>query len=262
MELLVVGAGAMGRWLARSVEAPVAFADVDPDAARAAADAVDGRAVSVETEETFEAVCLAVPISAVEAAVAAHAPRAEAAMFDVSGVMRDPLAAMRTHLPDRERASLHPLFAPANAPGNVAVVPDASGPVLDALLDDLRAAGNHPFETTAAEHDEAMETVQASAHAAVLAYALAAGEVREEFATPVSAALDDVAATVTDGTPRVYREIQETFPGAERVAAAANRLADAEGDTFDALYSEARERIDGDPAAGRRSEDDSTAGGS
>jgi prephenate dehydrogenase len=84
-----------------------------------------------------------------------------------------------------------------------------------------------------------METVQAGAHAAVLAYALAAGEVREEFATPVSTAMDDLVATVTGGTPRVYREIQETFPGAEAVADAARRVADAEGDAYDDLYREA-----------------------
>jgi len=47
---------------------------------------------------------------------------------------------------------------------------------------------------------------------------------------------------VTGGTPRVYREIQETFEGAERVAEAARRVADAEGEAFDDLYHEARGR--------------------
>jgi prephenate dehydrogenase len=137
--------------------------------------------------------------------------------------------------------SLHPLFAAANAPGNVAVVADAPGPATEALVDDLRAAGNDPFETTIAEHDDAMETVQAGAHAAILAYALAAEDVREEFATPVSAAMDDLVETVTGGNARVYREIQETFAGADRVAAAARRVADAEGATFDDCYREAGE---------------------
>ncbi|MFB6154321.1 MAG: prephenate dehydrogenase/arogenate dehydrogenase family protein [Haloferacaceae archaeon] len=239
MELLVVGAGSMGRWVAETVDADVAFADADPETAARAAAALDARAVSTDTDESFDAVCLSVPISAVEGAVEAYAPRAERAMFDVTGVMGRPVEAMRAHLPDRERLSLHPLFAPENAPGNVAAVADAPGPVTGAVGEDLSAAGNVVFDTTATEHDEAMETVQASAHAAVLAYALAAAEVRPEFSTPVSEALGDLVDTVTSGTPRVYREIQESFDGAGRVAEAAARVADAEGTTFDRLYREA-----------------------
>jgi prephenate dehydrogenase len=252
MDLLVVGAGEMGRWVARTVDADVALADADPTTADAAAVSLDARSVPIDTDETFDAVCLAVPISAVEGAVATHAPRAERAMFDVSGVMAAPLRAMREHLPDRERVSVHPLFAASNAPGNVAVVADAPGPVTDSVRADVAAAGNDCFETTAAEHDEAMETVQAGAHTAILAYALAADDVREEFATPVSARLDDLVHTVTGGTPRVYREIQETFDGADSVADAARRLADADGDAFDDLYREAgKTTTDGHPTEGR-----------
>jgi prephenate dehydrogenase len=243
MDLLVVGAGEMGRWVARTVDRPVALTDVDPATAEGAAAGLGDsvRAVPADTEETFDAVCLAVPISAVGEAVEYYAPRAERAMCDVSGEMAAPVEAMRAALPDRERVSMHPLFAASNAPGNVAVVADAPGPVTDAIRADVAAAGNRPFETTVAEHDEAMETVQAGAHTAILAYALAADDVREEFATPVSAALDDLVAAVTGGTPRVYREIQETFEGADAVAEAARRIADAEGEAFDDCYREAGE---------------------
>jgi len=240
MDMLVVGAGEMGRWLAHTLDRPVAVTDVDAAVAEQVADTLDEtRAVPADTGETFDVVCLAVPISVVEDAVERYAPNADRAMCDVSGVMTGPVEAMRAALPDRERVSLHPLFAAANAPGNVAVVADAPGPATDALRTDLTAAGNRLFETTAAEHDAAMETVQASAHTAILAYALAAADVREEFATPVSAALDDLVGTVTGGTPQVYREIQETFEGADRVADAARRVAEAEGDGFDELYREA-----------------------
>ena len=241
MDLLVVGAGSMGRWVGRTVEADVAFADVDADAARDAAASVGGRAVDLDVRETFDAVCLAVPLSVVGRGIREYAPRADRAVFDVSGVMTVPVEAMRTHAADRERASLHPLFAPENAPGNVAVVTDADGPVVDAVVDDVRAAGNRAFETTPAEHDAAMETVQAAAHAAVLAFSLAAEDVREEFDTPVSSGLSDLVDTVTDGSPHVYREIQEAFPGADRVAEAARRIADADGDEFESLYREAGE---------------------
>jgi prephenate dehydrogenase len=249
MQLLVVGAGSMGRWVADTVgtagaddaAVEVAFADTSPGAAADAAAAFDARRVPVDGAERFDVVCLAVPISAIEAGVATQAPRARTAMVDVTGVMATPLAAMRRHLPDRERVSFHPLFAPVNAPGNVAVVVDEPGPATDRLRAAFAAAGNDLFETTAEEHDRAMETVQSSAHAAVIAYALAARGVRPEFHTPVSRALADVVETVTGGTPRVYREIQETFDGADRVAEAAARLAAADGEAFDALYRAASE---------------------
>ncbi len=245
MNVLVVGAGDMGTWLGGSLEADVdvAFADPDPSVARAAATAAGGRTVPLDTGESFDAVCLAVPLPAVADAVAEHAGRADRALLDVSGVMGPAVAAMREHAPDRERVSLHPLFAPDAAPGNVAVVADSPGPVTDRIRGALADAGNHLFETTPEEHDGAMRTVQARAHAAVLAYALAADPVREEFQTPVSRALGDLVERVTSGTPRVYADIQSAFDGAADVAEAARRVAEADAEAFDALYREAgRER--------------------
>jgi prephenate dehydrogenase len=290
MELLVVGAGAMGRWLAQTVEADVAFVDSDPAAAEAAAAATGGRAVDFDVGSdgdanadgnananadadananpgettSFAVVCLAVPMPALEEVAGTYLPLADEAALDVTGAMDPAVDALRAHAPDCERVSLHPLFAPENAPGNVAVVPDEPGPVTDALLADVEAAGSHVFETTVAEHDRAMESVQSAAHAAVLAYALAVEPVREEFHTPISARLAELVATVTDGTPRVYRDIQARFPGADRVAEAAARIAalDAgeDGAEFAALYAEAADspfgagRPDGDDGAGGRTE--------
>ncbi|WP_152041301.1 prephenate dehydrogenase/arogenate dehydrogenase family protein [Salinigranum salinum] len=267
MQLLVVGAGAMGRWFADTVgrgapgEVDVAFADTSAAAAADAAARYDARQVAVDGDERFDAVCLAVPISAVQATVDAQAARAREAMVDVTGAMGPPVAAMRAALPTNERVSFHPLFAPANAPGTVAVVVDQAGPVTDRLRAALAAADCDLFETTVDEHDRAMETVQASAHAAVLAYALAAREVRPEFHTPVSGALAEVVETVTGGTPRVYREIQETFEGADRVAEAAARVASADGEAFESLYREASDRVLRGAHAERGDGDDSRGGG-
>jgi prephenate dehydrogenase len=250
MKLLVVGAGEMGRWfgevVASGIEAAdVAFADTDPEVAETAAAEVGepaaGRAVSLSTDERFDAVCIAVPVSAAESAVEDHAPKAERALVDVTGQMAAPVDAMRSAAPDRERVSLHPLFASANAPGNVAVVADAEGPTTDWILGALDGAGNRLVETTAAEHDEAMETVQAGTHAAVLAFALAAEDVPEGLTTPIFEELSAVAEQVAGNTPEVYAEIQETFDGAERVAEAAARLADADESEFAALYRDASE---------------------
>ncbi|WP_338729139.1 prephenate dehydrogenase/arogenate dehydrogenase family protein [Haladaptatus sp. DJG-WS-42] len=242
MELLVVGAGAMGRWFAESVadECELAFADTDPAAAADAAAEIGGRAVSLDTDDRFDAVCVAVPISVVEHAIAAHADKATRALLDLSGVMAKPLAAMATHAPDVEHWSLHPLFGPANAPGTIAAASNNAGPVTARLRKALEAAGNSLFETTAEEHDTAMETVQAKTHAAILAFALAADDVPDEFHTPISEGLFSLVDQVTSGTPQVYAEIQDTFEGAEAVAAAARELADADPETVERLYRKSR----------------------
>jgi prephenate dehydrogenase len=245
MDILVVGAGSMGRWLARTLHEdasePVttAFLDTDVRAAREAAQDLDCRAVAPDTGERFDAVCIAVPIPVTDDAIATHASRAERAVFDVTGTMADPVRTMREHAPDCERVSFHPLFAPPNEPGNVPLVPDEPGPVTDAVRDALTARDNDLFETTPAEHDEAMETVQARTHAAVLAYALAAEDISDQFHTPISEELAALAAQVTDGDPRVYADVQTAFDGADDLATAARRLADADMETFYDLYDEA-----------------------
>lgn len=244
MDVLVVGAGTMGRWFGRTVSpvADVAFADRDRAVAAAAADEVGGRAVALDGPERFEAVCVAVPMADAPDAIEAYADRAAAAVLDVAGVMGPPVAAMREHAADRERVSTHPLFAPANAPGTVAVVRDAGGPVTDELLEAVAGTGNDVFETTANAHDEAMETVQARAHAAVLAYALAADDVDERFHTPLSGALADLVESMLDGDndAHIYADIQSTFDGAESVATAARRVADADPETVTELLRRAR----------------------
>jgi len=247
MDLLVVGAGEIGRWVADTliadgspVDAAVTFTDRDPAVAEDAASARDAGVVPADGDTTHDAVCLAVPMSVVPEVVATYAPRASRAIFDVSGEMTDAIAAMREHAPRLERASYHPLFAPPRVPGNVAAAVDEPGETVEAVSAAIEAGGNDVFETTPTEHDEAMETVQAGAHAAVLAWRLAGEDVREEFHTPVSSALADVADTVTEGSPAVYAEIQRAFDGADDVADAARAIADADAGEFADLYERAR----------------------
>ncbi|MEZ3143723.1 prephenate dehydrogenase [Halobaculum sp. MBLA0143] len=252
MELLVVGAGEMGRWLADTL-APrldsVAFADRTAGAAEAAAreqTAVDSRAVALETGDAFDVVALAVPIPAVGGAVRSHAPNATGALVDVTGAMAPALTAMERHAVS-EYASFHPLFAPPRAPGRVAYVPGEAGETVGRVRSGLGAAGNEVFETTAADHDEAMETVQAKAHAAVLAYALAGESVDERFHTPVSSSLSELVETVTEGDARVYEDVQETFGGADEVAQAAATVAETVGDgeSFASVFERARDHVGG-----------------
>lgn len=243
MQLLVVGAGEMGRWFAgQSGADAIAFADRDAGTARAAAAAFDdARAIPLDSEETFDTVCLAVPMSAVPTAIEEHAEKATEAVVDVSGEMRDSVAALEAHAEGLEGASFHPLFSASNAPGNVPVVTVREGPTIDRLRSALEAAGNEVFETTVSTHDRAMETVQAKTHTAVLAYALASEEVDPRFHTTLSAPLSELASTLTGNTPEVYAEIQSRFDGGASVADAAAKIAAADPETFAELYEEAGE---------------------
>jgi prephenate dehydrogenase len=253
MDLLVVGAGEMGRWLAETLTPraeTVTFTDSDAATAEAAARSLDGvesRAVALETGESFDVVALAVPIPAVTAAVRSHAAEATGALIDVAGVMETPIRAMERHAVS-EYASFHPLFAPPRAPGRVAYVPGEAGATVGRVRSALQEAGNEVFETTAADHDAAMESVQAGAHAAVLAYALATESVDERFHTPISETLTDLVATVTAGESRVYADVQNTFDGADAVAEAAAAVAEAaaaDDERFAELFADARDRVDG-----------------
>ncbi|WP_020221719.1 NAD(P)-binding domain-containing protein, partial [Halarchaeum acidiphilum] len=109
MDVLVVGAGEMGRWFASAVTSDVAFADADPPRAEAAADALGsrGRAVPLDTTESFGVVCLAVPMRVASESIAEHAEKAQQAVVDVTGSMRAPLDAMADAAPARERVSFH-----------------------------------------------------------------------------------------------------------------------------------------------------------
>ncbi|MFB6124365.1 MAG: prephenate dehydrogenase/arogenate dehydrogenase family protein [Halanaeroarchaeum sp.] len=241
MDALIVGAGDVGRWAARFVDGPVAFADADPDAAeRAATSAADATPVALDGPETFDLVCVAVPMRVAEEVLGAQAHRAERALVDCTGSMRGPLDAMAAAAPDRERVSLHPLFAPEYGPGRVAISTGEGGPVTDAFAEALEAGGNDLVRVSAETHDEAMETIQGRAHAAVLAFGLAADEVPESLATPVYEDLQTLRERVTGGSAGVYADIQDAFDGVEPIADAARRLADADRETFEALYDDAR----------------------
>lgn len=236
MEVLIVGAGDVGRWFATLLDATVTFTDTDPTAARSAASALGARSVEPTTDETFDVVSVAVPLPTTKSAIETHAEKARLAVVDLAGVMEGPVRAMSRAAPDRERLSLHPLFAPENAPGQVAVVRDAAGGTTDDILSMLESAGNVLVETTPDEHDRAMKTVQARAHAAILGFALAAEPVPDGFGTPVYDGLLELVEEVTSGNPRVYADIQEAFDGADDIADAVTRLAEADRETFEGLY--------------------------
>jgi prephenate dehydrogenase len=259
MTVLVVGAGTMGRWVAKTLDAPVAFADTDPNVAADAASTLgDGRvATDEELAETngnqgsesrssadgFETVVVAVPLPAAADAIERYAPLATSAIVDVTGEMEGPVGAMREHAPGLERLSLHPLFAPENAPGTIAAVHDETGPATTRIREALVDAGNDVFDTTPSEHDDAMASVQSATHTAILAWQLAVDDVREEFHTPLSSELAALAAHVTDHDPRVYADIADRYPeGRKGLATAASELANADRDGYTEAFERARNK--------------------
>lgn len=245
MDALVVGAGDMGRWFGsvlHDVDDPVSLTMVDRDeaTARAAAETLECEYHTDVPDRQFDLVCIAVPIPAASEAIETYSSVATGTMVDVTGTMAAPVSAMAAHAPDLDRASLHPLFAPANEPGNVALVTSSGGPHVDAVVAVLEERGNIVFETTPEEHDDAMRTVQARAHTAVLAYGLAGdSNIPDRFQTPVSETLSALVDQVTAGESHVYADIQAVFEGSADVAAAAEQIAEADRAQFTELFAEA-----------------------
>lgn len=251
MTVLVVGAGKMGRWMAGALDDAVAFADADSDAAADAARIVEDSRVATADElaadRAFETVIVAVPIPVTADVIETYADRASSAIVDVTGEMDAPIAAMREHARGLERLSLHPLFAPENAPGTIAAVHDKRGPTTTRIREALADAGNDVFDTTVTEHDDAMASVQSATHAAILAWQLAIDDVRKEFHTPLSRELAALAEHVTEQDPRVYADIADRYPtGRTALARAADTLEDADRDEFLDCFERARQRAHGD----------------
>lgn len=244
METLVVGAGAVGRWFAECTPDDVAFADVDSAAAEAAAEEAHrtqgrtARVVPLDTEESFGVVCIAVPLPETTAAIERYAPRAQTAVIDLTGQMVAPLRSMAAVAPARERASFHPLFAPRHAPGRVAAAQAAPGPATDRVTRWFEEAGNEIVTVEPDTHDEAMRTIQGRAHAAILAFGLAADPVPEKLTTPVYRDLHDLLGRIIDGESQVYADIQETFGGAGDVADAATEIQGMDRAGFATLFEE------------------------
>lgn len=240
MDVLIVGAGAVGRWVGQTLDATVAFADVDRSTAEsAAAEVGDARTADLDGTDTHDVVAVAVPMRAAESVIREQAPRATGAVIDFTGSMAGPLAAMKDAAEDLERVSFHPLFAPEHAPGRIAKSLGRGGPLVDRITRAFVSAGNTIVPVEAEVHDEAMATVQGRVHAAILAFGLAADPVPAELATPVYEDLQALRERVTSGPPGVYADIQATFDGTEEVAAAVEQLAAADREEFEELYEDA-----------------------
>jgi len=240
MDVLIVGSGAVGRWVGASLDGSIAFADVDEAVAKsAAAEEPDGTVADLSGSETYDVVAVAVPMRAATSVIEEQAQRADGALIDFTGSMEEPLEAMEKVGEDLERVSFHPLFAPEHAPGRIAKSTGQEGPLVDRITRSFVEAGNTIVPVEASVHDDAMATVQGRVHAAVLAFALAADPVPEELGTPVFEEMQALRERVTSGPPGVYADIQDTFDGIEALQDAVDSLAEADRETFEELYEDA-----------------------
>ncbi len=240
MDLLIVGAGAVGQWVGSLWDGPVAFADADRQVAvQAAAHTQNASVADLDGDSTAEVVAVAVPMRVTREVIVEQADRAERVLVDFTGSMTEPLETMADVAPDLERVSFHPLFAPEHSPGRVAKSVGKPGPSVDDVTRTLVNAGNTIVPVEPAVHDDAMATVQGRVHATVLAFGLAAEPVPEELGTPVYEDLQALRERVTSGPAGVYADIQDQFDGIEDLQTAIDSLAEADRTEFESLYDDA-----------------------
>ncbi|MFB6185283.1 MAG: prephenate dehydrogenase, partial [Halobacteriaceae archaeon] len=155
----------------------------------------------------------------------------------LTGKMKEPVSLMANIAPARERASLHPLFHPDNAPGQIAIAIQTQGPVIDRIQDTLTDQGYTFTEISPQDHDSAMKTIQGRTHAAILAFAMTADSVPDDLETPVYRRLRSLVIDILDNNPETYAEIQAEFDGADDIAQAAAEIASADVQQFIDIYT-------------------------
>lgn len=248
------GAGRMGRWIGRFLEAQGWGTSV-----------VDPAAPPEENRRGDERLTTA------DLVVAATPPGGTAALYrrwcaappagivvDISSIKSPLIGPIRALQEAGARvASIHPMFGPAAVllRGADVVVCDtgdaAAGATVEALFAPTTAHLVHlPLE----EHDRVMADLLSLAHATAIAFALALPAAEHPVRSTTFQALERLAATVVRESPDVYYEIQAENPHS---AAAVGRLRTAleqltrvldAGDrtAFAALLGEGRRRTPGD----------------
>lgn len=255
--VVVGGAGRMGRWTARFLEAQgwrVAVADpsLPPDEDRRGRER----------------------LPSAELVVAATPPGRTAALYrewsaaPPAGVVVD-IASIKTPLvaPIRELqaaggrvASIHPMFGPAAVllRGADVVICDTGDADATAAVEALFAPTTaHLVRLPLEEHDAVMADLLSLAHATAIAFALALPAAEHPVRSTTFQALERLAATVVRESPDVYYEIQAENPHSaaavaklrDALARLAAVLADRDRAAFAELLAEGRRRTPGDGAA-------------
>lgn len=222
MKFAVIGAGAMGQWLAGFIKqnlGEVVVADASATQAERVAKEL-GIISKPIPEATAEAECVlvAVPISKIPEVIKSLAGQVQrgALLADITSVKSDVVEVMQTIEAKVELVSLHPLFGPgaASVKGkDFVVVPVKPGRRYAALKHRLIDLGARVTEMEAEEHDRLMAIIQCMTHFVLLAYLDALKSMKglkkaENFRTPMFATLLDLAKSVLAGNPELYGELQ------------------------------------------------------
>jgi len=222
VKFAVIGAGAMGQWLAGFIKqnlGEVVVADASATQAERVAKEL-GIISKPIPEATAEAECVlvAVPISKIPEVIKSLAGQVQrgALLADITSVKSDVVEVMQTIEAKVELVSLHPLFGPgaASVKGkDFVVVPVKPGQRYAALKHRLIELGARVTEMEAEEHDRLMAIIQCMTHFVLLAYLDALKSMKglkkaEKFRTPMFATLLDLAKSVLAGNPELYGELQ------------------------------------------------------
>ncbi len=236
MRIAVIGAGKMGTWFARfwkSRNWDVVITDIDIEKARKTASETGSRIAKTGQEAVAGAdvAMVAVPISRtpdVMKSLAKHMP-VRTMIIDLASAKNEVFEELKKMKVNPELASLHPLFGPgaSGVKGRTFIsVPVKTGKVYDSFIKELRSAGAKVVAMTADDHDRVMAVTQSLTHFTLLIYLKALKTMKlakksEEFQTPLSQGLANLAMAFLETSPDLQGEIQVKNPYASIARSAA-----------------------------------------
>ena len=222
MKVAIIGAGAMGKWLANFAKqnlGEVTVADVNSARAKEVASELGASAKPIkEAAAQAEILLISVPISKTPETVCSLAEVAPkgALLADIASVKSEVVEVMRKIKSNIELVSVHPLFGPGAvsvAGKDIVVVPVKPGKRYLELKKRLVELGARVTEMDAEQHDRLMAIIQCMTHFVLLAYLTAIKSMKglkytKEIRTPMFATLMNLAKAVLAGNPEVYGELQ------------------------------------------------------
>lgn len=227
MKIAIIGAGAMGKWLARFAKqnlGEVTLADIDVAKAKKVAKEVSVKVVGTcegAVAKTHIAI-IAVPIAKTPEVVKSLAEkmRAGSLLMDVASAKSDVVDAMKELDPDikLELVSIHPLFGPGATTlkgKDFVAVPVKPGKRYTSFKNRLTRLGARVTEMEAEKHDKVMAISQCLTHFVLLSYLSALKATKEmklaeKLRTPMFNALLELAKSVLAGNQDLYGEVQVT----------------------------------------------------
>ncbi len=221
MNIAIVGAGDMGRWLATIFKETggVTISDISAKKAEKVASELGVKSKSAaEAVRDADLVLVAIPISKTPEAVKSFAGVAKrgALLADVASVKTEVVKAMRSIRAEVELVSLHPLFGPgaASVKGkDIVVIPVRAGNRYRYLKRTLKMMGARITEMDANEHDRIMAISQCMTHFVLISYLNAIKSIKwmkqaEKLSTPMFSSFINLAKAILAGNPELYGELQ------------------------------------------------------